>query len=312
MKKNTKKTPYGKRHFALYAGILAAALAAMFLIRQCTLDRRSPYGRASGHSGGDTIDIAIEVSPLLYSLASDTVEGLDYEMLRDFSRQTGRPIKFHPFTSIGKALEGLEKGRYDIAVSTLPSTIEMKGRYTMTKPLYIDRQVLVQRRMPGDSLPPIVSQHQLAGDTVWLPEGSPFLTRVRLLSHEIGDTIYVEQLKQFSSEQLFILVAVGELPRAVVNESVAKLMEKNYPDADISTAMSFAQFQTWALRDDSAILANDINTWLAGYKESNRYEQLTHKYLEGSNLHNCTKNIQSSTDVVKEGSETDSLLTKQL
>lgn len=312
MKKNIIPKAYRKHHFIWYIGALAIALVLMFLIRQCTVRRNSPYSMPRAHSGGDTIDIAIEVSPLLYSLAADTVEGLDYEMLRDFSRRTGRPIKFHPFTSVSKALEGLEAGLYDIAVSSMPSTREMKDKYIMTKPLYIDRQVLVQRKLPGDSLPPIISQHQLAGDTVWLPEDSPFLTRVRLLSHEIGDTIYVEQPRQFSSEQLFILVAAGEIPRAVVNEGVAMQMVRNFADADISTAMSFAQFQTWALRTDSRQLAADINNWLAKYKDTPRYRKLTHRYLEGTSLHNCTddKNFKPRARVVKENNTTDSLTTE--
>lgn len=310
MKNKFAPEAYKKSRLAIYICALTGIIVLMFLIRQCSVDRRSPYGSEKGHSGGDTLDVAIEVSPLIYSLASDTVDGLDYEMLRDFSRQTGRPVKFHPFTSVSKALHGLENGRYDIAVSSIPSTREMKEKYLMTKSLYIDRQVLVQRKSKDDSLPPVTSQHQLAGDTVWLPKDSPFLTRVRLLSHEIGDTIYVEQPRNFSSEQLFILVSVGEIPRAVVNEGVAMQMLDNYPDADISTAMSFAQFQTWALRNDSRALANDINNWLEKYKESPRYRQLTHRYLQGSNLHNCVddKNRILRKNVIKENVTNDSLI----
>ncbi len=287
MKTNLVKTKFSRGRIVLYLVILASVIAAMLLARQCTVNTKSPYARTNGHSGGDTIDVAIEVSPLLYSLASDTIDGLDYEMLRDFGAAIGRPVKFHPFASISTALEGVEKGRYDIAVSSLPSTREMKERFAMTKPLYIDRQVLVQRILPGDSLPPITSHHQLAGDTVWLPAGSPFLTRVRLLAKEIGDTIFVEQPKQFSSEQLYILVAAGEIPRAVVNEGVALKMQKNHPDTDISTAMSFAQFQSWAVRNNRKPLADSINTWLASYRTSPRYEELLHRYFSESDLHSC-------------------------
>lgn len=287
MKITSGNNKFSTGRILLYLLLLASVVAAMMLVRQCTISTRSPYAHAARHSDGDTIDVAIEVSPLLYSLASDTIDGLDYDMLRDFGAAMGRPVKFHPFASISAALDGVEKGRYDIAVSSLPSTREMKERFAMTKPLYIDRQVLVQRKMPGDSLPPITAQHQLAGDTVWLPAGSPFLTRVRLLAKEIGDTIYVEQPRQFSSEQLYILVAAGEIPRAVVNEGVALTMRKNHPDTDISTAMSFAQFQSWAVCNNRKSLADSINTWLAAYRTSSRYEELLHRYLSESDLHRC-------------------------
>ena len=104
-------------------------LATMFLLRKCSHDEVSPFAPQKGHSGGDTIDVAIEVSPVCYSLAGDTATGLDYEMVKDLSQYLNRPVKFHPFAPLQYALDGLEAGRYDIVVSSLPSTVEMKQRF---------------------------------------------------------------------------------------------------------------------------------------------------------------------------------------
>lgn len=274
----TNHRPLKNSRIAVYILALAAMLATMFLLRKCSHDEVSPFAPQKGHSGGDTIDVAIEVSPVCYSLAGDTATGLDYEMVKDLSQYLNRPVKFHPFAPLQYALDGLEAGRYDIVVSSLPSTVEMKQRFLMSPPLYIDRQVLVQR-LGKDSLPAVKSQQQLGGDTVWVPARSPFVARINSLAREIGDTIIVMEDPSYSSEQLLILVALGEVKQAVVNDLVAQSMAGDYPQVDISTGISFSQFQTWAMRRDSEPLADSISAWLESYKASARYSGLIRQYL---------------------------------
>ncbi len=264
----TNHRPVKNSRIAVYILALAAMLATMFLLRKCSHDEVSPFAPQKGHSGGDTIDVAIEVSPVCYSLAGDTATGLDYEMVKDLSQYL--PLQY--------ALDGLEAGRYDIVVSSLPSTVEMKQRFLMSPPLYIDRQVLVQR-LGKDSLPAVKSQQQLGGDTVWVPARSPFVARINSLAREIGDTIIVMEDPSYSSEQLLILVALGEVKQAVVNDLVAQSMAGDYPQVDISTGISFSQFQTWAMRRDSEPLADSISAWLESYKASARYSGLIRQYL---------------------------------
>ena len=56
---------------ALYLALLAGVLFLMFMLKQCS--SKSPYAHiAPSHSGGDTVDVAIEYSPLLlYRYADD-------------------------------------------------------------------------------------------------------------------------------------------------------------------------------------------------------------------------------------------------
>lgn len=260
--------------------LLCLCLMVLFMLKQCSVEQTNPYGIVEGHSGGDTIDVAIEVSPLTYSLAGDTVSGLDYDMLRLMAEKIGRPVKFHPFAPLSFAMNGLEEGRFDMVVSSMSSTNELKSRFSMTNPLYIDRQVLVQLKEDADSLPPIVVQTDLAHDTVWVTRNSPFISRIRLLSDEIGDTIFVKEVDDYSSEHLFMLVAVGELPRAVVNDGIATKMAADYPLVDINTAISFSQFQSWALRKDSSELFDAVNDWIGEFKEEEEYDRLCRKYLK--------------------------------
>lgn len=240
---------------------LAAVATLMFMLKQCSSDAGAPFYREYVKSGGDTLDVAIEMTPGIYSLKGDSASGRDYDLLRKMSADLGLPIKFHPFVPLRHALDGLKAGRYDIAAASLPATSRLRDSFLLTEPVYLDREVLVQKA--GEEGPEIKSQLQLAGDTVWLASDSPFAERIANLSQEIGDTIYVRQSEKYNAEHLVILVAAGKIRLAVVNEDIAKSMLDDYPGIDISTPVSFTQFQSWALNRENAPLADKINAWLA-------------------------------------------------
>lgn len=257
---------------------LAVCLIGMFLVRKCTRPDRSPFSSALPEkSGGDTLDVAIEISPLSYSLAGDTISGLDYDIIRDLSAMKGRPVKFHPFTPLSFAVDGLRKGNFDIVVSALPSTKNLKDSLLLTDRVYLDREVLVQR---SDSPHFINSPEELARDSVWIPTASPFIERLHNLSAEIGDTIHIRQHPTYTAEHLVMLIDAGQIERAVVNEALARRMAARYPSLNVSTPVSFTQFQVWAVSPGEPALRDSLNSWLAEYRETPRYRQLVSEYLE--------------------------------
>ena len=95
-----------------------------------------------------------------------------------------------------------------------------------------------------------------------VPHNSPFISRLRNLSHEIGDTIYVTEDPQYSSEQLIIMTALGEIPNAVVSARVATPLLRRYPDLDASLEISLNQFHGWAMSHRDSILQREIASWL--------------------------------------------------
>lgn len=246
---------------------LVAVALLMVLAAQCSRRQESPFAKAYVKSGGDTLDVAIEMSPGIYSVAGDSVWGRDYDMISRMSAEIGRPVKFHPFVPLRHALDGLRQGHYDLVAASLPATAMLRDSFLLTEPVYLDREVLVQRRdSTGAGI--ITSQLQLASDTVWLAADSPFAARISHLSREIGDTIYVRQSAEYSAEHLVILVAKGKIRLAVVNEDIARRMLPDYPGLDASTPVSFTQFQSWALKKDNVGLADSINSWIASRAKS--------------------------------------------
>ncbi|MDE5744679.1 MAG: transporter substrate-binding domain-containing protein, partial [Paramuribaculum sp.] len=257
-------------------GLFFFVIILMALLRTCSGNR---HGLAEKkRSGGDTIDVAIEYGPLSLYRYDDTLGGFAYDMLRQIEDMEGLKLKFHPVMTLNEALKGVDEGYYRMVVAAMPVSVTLRNRYATTVPVFLDRQVLVQMKSDNDSLV-VRSQLDLAGKQVYVMAGSPVAERLHNLSSEIGDTIYVLEDPVYGSEQLFILAATGEIPRAVVTERTAKLLSEDYPDADISTAVSFTQFQRWLLGMGDSVLKHRLDSIITIHKEKPYYKSLERRYF---------------------------------
>ena len=265
-----------KGQMILYGALLAVVVGCMVALSLCDKPAQAPDDL---HSGGDTLDIAIEYSPVTYYTYDDTLGGYNYDLLRIIAANTGRPMKFHPMVTLEKAIDGLEQGRYDIVVAQFPMTARDTARFAFTEPIYIDQQVLVQRR----GRQAIHSQLDLAGDTVWVVKGSPMAGRIASLSREIGDTIYVHVDDIYGPEQLMMMVSAGEIRYAVVNRSIARAMASRLPNLDRSVAISLSQFQSWIVSKDRQGLCDTLNLWHNQVKrDTTTYLELQRRYFGGT------------------------------
>lgn len=226
----------------------------------------------------DTINVAIEYSPLYCYMYEDTLGGFNYDLLRLIANKHNLKIKYHPIVTLQKSLDDLEKGKYNILVAQLPFTTDFEGKYIFTQSIYLDRQVLVQKK-DNNGKPTVNSQLDLAKKTLYVVKGSPAEYRIINLSREIGDSIYIKHEDLYGPEQLIIMVAKGEIKYAVVNEKVAKEIAKSYPSIDISTDISFTQFQSWLLNPKESKLKNNLNLWINEAKKTPEYEALIKRYF---------------------------------
>lgn len=266
----------GNGRIGLLVLLLAGGLALMWSLRQCS-SAPAKIDSKSAKSGGDTIDVAIEYSPMSLYIYADTLGGLNYDALRIIASHLNLTVKIHPLSSVEQALEGLDNGMFDIVVADIPATLGHGEDYRFSEPVYLDRQVLVQR-IDSMGTAEITTPLDLANRHVWVASGSPAIERLRNLSEEIGDTIFIEQEAQYGSEQIFLLVASGQIPLAVVNEGIALSLAKKYSTVDVSQSVSFTQFQSWAMRKDNDSLAVAIDSAIAGFKNSTEYRNLLNRY----------------------------------
>lgn len=264
-----------QRRMPLLVGVLALVLAAMWMLSRCSHERRATFALTDSRPGDDTLVVAIEMSPLLYTRSADSIAGLDYDIIRATAAAHGLPVRFRPFVPLHFALKGLENGDFDVVVAALPITERTQAAYNMTRPVYIGRQALVQRA-DTDAADYVRSQEQLAGKDVWLVAKSPYADRLTNLGAELGDTIYVHSSDEYSAEHLCLLTAAGKIPRAVVNEATARRMAADCPDLDVSVPVSFNQFQSWAVGREA--LRDSFNVWLDEFCHTAAYDSLLTRY----------------------------------
>lgn len=224
-----------------------------------------------------------EYNAISYFVDGDTVSGLHYELLQAFAKEHGLKVELTPEMSFDKRMQGLCKGEFDLIAHGIQNTIELKDTLLLTTPILRNRQVLVQREPTSFNDSNYVKSHlELAGKTLHVVKGSPSILRIRNLSNEIADTIYIKEVANYGPEQLLSLVAHGDIDYAVCDESVARAMIDSLPQIDIHTAISFSQFYSWGVNKQSPALLDSLNQWLRVYKNTPAYKQLVKKYRHAS------------------------------
>lgn len=257
----------------LYVALLAAAILAMLSLRTCDMTSVTPL-RDKGGSHGDTIDVALVYAPMSYYIYADTLGGYNYDLLRDIAAHEGVVMKFWPVNSLTDALRLLRQGKYDI-LATLPEDAAYKQMATYSTPVFLDRQVLVQQSGADN---PVRSALDLAGDTVHIEAGSPIAARLRNLSHEIGDTIYVCEHTDMSSELLVLAVQSGKIRFAVVNERIARPLTGKFGNLDVGSPISFTQFQGIVAAPGDSATVRRVNGWLERAAGRGSVRRLREKY----------------------------------
>lgn len=251
-----------KGSLALYILLLAASVAAIISLRECSGSRLGP--RRDLTAGGDTLNVAIQVGPMGVVTSGDTLSGEYYDMLRRACDSARINVRFHPYTRVADALAWLDEGKCRLVVGDIPVTAELNEKYSFIDPGQVDRLVLVQ---PVDTAgnKPVDVQTDLARQTVWVAKESPALLRLNNLAHEIGDTIFVREDPAYGPSELVVMAAIGELPGGltVVSRSVAAPLLQRYRNLDASVEISLNQFRGWPMLRRDSLLRDSLTRLLS-------------------------------------------------
>lgn len=211
----------------------------------------------------------------------DSLEGLQVKMVEEFAHKHTLNVKFISERNLDKAMDMLLSNQVDLLAWHLPVYNEMKETVSYTIPVFTSRQKLVQRRRkPGvvDSTLFIDNQLDLAGKHIYVAPGSIFKHRLHNLEKEIGDTIYLHEIPDSNDDMLCRMVSDTVIDYFVCDEFVARVLQKDYPNVDMTTAISFTQNYSWGVRPESPALLDSLNSWLAVYLESKAYNKIYRKY----------------------------------
>lgn len=239
----------------------------MFGIR--FMSRHSERSLSFADGGADTVRAAVVYGPGSYRVlsavdGSDSIVGVNYHLLKALGDSLGVVVQLYPVIEREDALAKVKSGQLDILAS-LPADNYIRDNFLTSEEVALDRMVLIQKKTP-EGLLPASSALSLARDTVHVEKGSAAVRRIRNLSKEIGDTVYVAEESGMSEEYLAMKVATGAWRYAVVNERTADEMHRSYPDLDYSTPVSFTQFQVWILAQGRDSLLSRVNRFLHSVK----------------------------------------------
>ncbi|SHF54330.1 extracellular solute-binding protein, family 3 [Bacteroides luti] len=225
--------------------------------------------------------VVTEYNSLSYYVDGDTISGFQYELINAFAKDKGLRLDITPEMSFDKRLKGLSNGKFDIIAYNIPVTTELKDSILLTTPIVLNKQVLVQRKA-GKSNPAFIkSQLDLAHKILHVEKGSPSILRIKNLSNEIGEAIYIKEVEKYGSEQLMALVAHGNISYAVCDQSIALASIDSFPQLDIHTDISFTQFYSWGVSKHSPVLLDTLNSWLKEFTKSEEYKRIYKKYYKG-------------------------------
>lgn len=222
--------------------------------------------------------VAIRVNQIDYMSRGDTLAGFQYELVNYFCDSVlhVKP-EFIRVRSLQAAMDDLLAGKVDLIAQNIPLTSETKESISISYPILISRAVLVQRKTAnGHGI--IKNQLQLEKQQITLAKDSYYIQLIRDLAHEMSDTIYINQMKVYDSEELILLVAKGTIPYAVTDERVAQYFAKRFTGIDVSLPIGFSQQQGWGLNPKMPIFNKLIDSWLQGFVKTNAFHQLYGKY----------------------------------
>jgi len=254
--------------------VLLLVLAIFFSVHVRNRKHDLPAIMESGR-----LTVLTDSSNIGFSKADGKVTGFQYEMVKAFADSLGLELVISVQNDLKSGIDGLKSGDYDIIASFIPVTTEFKNEALFTIPLRTTRQVLVQRLQDDSTKFKHISKHsQLANDTIYITENSPYKMRLQHLSNEIANPIEIIEIKNTSVEQLVHLVSVGKIKYTICDEQLAQKLMKSYTNIDITLPIGFSQQQAWAVHRRSKNLLNKLNEFLEDFIGSSAYWNIYRKY----------------------------------
>lgn len=225
------------------------------------------------------LNIVTNYNPVNYYVSGDSLAGFTYDILQVLAAKTTIRLNIELENDLEKCINGLENGKYDIIAQNIPVNMSLKDKIVFTEPLIQNKLVLVQRSSNQENK--LIRNHlELAGKTIYIPRYSPTILRLQNLSDEIGDTIFVKEDSLYDIPQLIMKVASGEIDLTISDIETAENLKKLFPEIDIETDIGFTHFEAWALRRNSPILLEYLNSKIKEIRTSREYALIYNKYYQ--------------------------------
>lgn len=224
-----------------------------------------------------------------YFLYKGRPMGYEYELLQRLADHLGLNLEIIISKDKEDAYKMLWNGDGDIIAMGLTENAENKRHADFTIPHRTTKHVLVQK-MPWNwhSLKLhqiekllIREPFELSDKPVYVRKNSAHYHRLKNMEEEMGvDLSIVEIPGYITTYEIMEKVNSGEYEYAVVDENRAKINQSDFPNLDISTALSLPVRTGWAVRKSSPDLLEATNQWLKKMKDDVDYYVIYNKYYK--------------------------------
>lgn len=231
--------------------------------------------------------------------------GYQYELLNFFADHLNVELDIVVNNNLEESFGCLFSDECDLIAINLTVTRERNRIVDFTEPHSQTRQVLIQRKPDEwrNMTHSEIDEHmirnplELGEKTVHVQSNSAYVSRLRNLMEEIGDTINIIE-SELVVEQLITMVAEGEIDYTVSDENVALVNNTYYDNLDVETPVSFMQNMAWAVKKGDHHLRDSINEWLGNFKNTIEYRLLYSKYFQNQR---SARIVQSEFYVITSG-----------
>lgn len=215
-----------------------------------------------------------------FSSKNNTVSGFNYEIAKAFADSMKMELAVTTENNLGKCIDGIKEGKYDIIAVCIPTTLQMKLNLAFSTPIYESRQVLVQQSYSAKSVyQTLLEQRHLSKDSICIPSQSPHRKRLENLSDEIALSIKIVEIEEKTTEDLVAMVSKGDIKFTVCDEVQAKKLQQRYSNISIEIPVGFNQPMAWGVHRNARQLQKKLNYFLHDFLNSTEYWNIYRKYF---------------------------------
>jgi len=239
------------------------------------------------------LTVLAENSPATYFVYRGKNMGYEYEILYQFAKDMDIRLHVKMVHDLDTMIHLLQNCEGDIIAANLAITDERKEGISFSNSFLATKMVLIQRKpenyrkMKKDELQDtlITEISELRGKTIHVWKNSTYYAQITYINQMYQlDINIVATEGDLITEELIRQVSDGEIDYTIVDENVAQIDLKFYPNLDIALELSGEQNIAFVLRKSSITLLDTLNYWLSNPKNKSTLGEIRRKYFDNKNL----------------------------
>lgn len=228
----------------------------------------------------DTLKVITLNTSTSYFIYRDQPMGFHYDMINNFCKEHGLELHIIAAENSASMMQMLEEGVGDVVAYNIPVTNQLRDSIVFCGYRQISHQVLIQQLRQADYM--LTDVTDLIGKTVTLIKGSKHYDRIVNLNNEIGGGIIIDSADgdTIVVEDLIRMVSRGEIDYTIAEDDLAKLNQTYFNNIDVHMPVSFDQRSSWAVRKDTPILADSLDSWFERGIAEPAHIRIVKRYFE--------------------------------